>query len=161
MADGPAIQASRQRALAAGMTLAKTLAMVSEFREDDEETPVILMGYFNPIYQYGSLNFVEDALTAGVDGLIIVDLPPEEDDELSHPAMTAGLHWIRLVTPAPLGRLAANQEIDRLAELGFQFWIGVHTVQFCHGQRRQALLVHRAGPGIALRDEDSLLILGA
>jgi len=99
MADGPAIQASSQRALAAGMTLAKTLAMVGTFREDDKETPVILMGYFNPIYQYGSQNFVEDALTAGVDGLIIVDLPPEEDDELCHPAMTAGLHWIRLVTP--------------------------------------------------------------
>ena len=99
MADGPAIQASSQRALAAGMTLAKTLAMVGTFREDDKETPVILMGYFNPIYQYGSQNFIEDALTAGVDGLIIVDLPPEEDDELCHPAMTAGLHWIRLVTP--------------------------------------------------------------
>ncbi len=99
MADGPAIQASSQRALAAGMTLAKTLAMVGTFREDDKETPVILMGYFNPIYQYGSQNFVEDALTAGVDGLIIVDLPPEEDGELCHPAMTAGLHWIRLVTP--------------------------------------------------------------
>ena len=99
MADGPAIQASSQRALAAGMTLAKTLAMVGTFREDDKETPVILMGYFNPIYQYGSQSFVEDALTAGVDGLIIVDLPPEEDDELCHPAMTAGLHWIRLVTP--------------------------------------------------------------
>ena len=99
MADGPAIQASSQRALAAGMTLAKTLAMVGTFREDDKETPVILMGYFNPIYQYGSQNFVEDALTAGVDGLIIVALPPEEDDELSPPAMTAGLHWIRLVTP--------------------------------------------------------------
>ena len=99
MADGPAIQASSQRALAAGMTLAKTLAMVGTFREHDDKTPVILMGYFNPIYQYGSQNFVEDAVTAGVDGLIIVDLPPEEDDELCHPAMTAGLHWIRLVTP--------------------------------------------------------------
>lgn len=99
MADGPAIQASSQRALAAGMTLAKTLAMVGTFREDDKETPVILMGYFNPIYQYGSQKFVEDAIATGVDGLIIVDLPPEEDDELCHPAMTAGLHWIRLVTP--------------------------------------------------------------
>ena len=99
MADGPAIQASSQRALAAGMTLAKTLAMVGTFREGDDKTPVILMGYFNPIYQYGSQNFVEDAVAAGVDGLIIVDLPPEEDDELCHPAMTAGLHWIRLVTP--------------------------------------------------------------
>jgi tryptophan synthase alpha chain len=99
MADGPAIQASSQRALATGMTLPKTLSMVSTFRKDDKETPIILMGYFNPIYQYGSQNFVEDAVTAGVDGLIIVDLPPEEDDELCHPAMTAGLHWIRLVTP--------------------------------------------------------------
>ena len=99
MADGPAIQASSQRALSAGMTLAKTLSMVSTFRKDDDKTPVILMGYFNPIYQYGSQKFVEDAVTAGVDGLIIVDLPPEEDDELCHPAMTAGLHWIRLVTP--------------------------------------------------------------
>ncbi len=99
MADGPAIQASSQRALAAGMTLGKTLAMVGKFREGDDKTPVILMGYFNPIYQYGSQNFVDDAVAAGVDGLIIVDLPPEEDDELCHPAMTAGLHWIRLVTP--------------------------------------------------------------
>jgi tryptophan synthase alpha chain len=99
MADGPAIQTSSQRALATGMTLPKTLAMVGTFRKDDKETPVILMGYFNPIYQYGSQNFVDDAVTAGVDGLIIVDLPPEEDDELCHPAMTAGLHWIRLVTP--------------------------------------------------------------
>ena len=108
MADGPAIQASSQRALAAGMTLAKTLAMVGTFREDDKETPVILMGYFNPIYQYGSQKFVEDALTAGVDGLIIVDLPPEEDDELCHPAMTAGLHWIRLVTPTTDDRRMAT-----------------------------------------------------
>jgi tryptophan synthase alpha chain len=99
MADGPAIQASSQRALSAGMTLRKTLAMVDTFRENDTETPVILMGYFNPIYQYGSHSFVGDAVAAGVDGLIIVDLPPEEDDELCHPAMTAGLHWIRLVTP--------------------------------------------------------------
>jgi tryptophan synthase alpha chain len=99
MADGPAIQTSSQRALSDGMTLAKTLNMVDSFREDDNETPIILMGYFNPIYQYGSQSFVEDAVTVGVDGLIIVDLPPEEDDELCHPAMTAGLHWIRLVTP--------------------------------------------------------------
>ena len=99
MADGPAIQASSQRALAAGITLTKTLSMVRTFREIDTETPVILMGYFNPIYQYGSQAFVEDAVAVGVDGLIIVDLPPEEDDELCHPAMTAGLHWIRLVTP--------------------------------------------------------------
>jgi len=99
MADGPAIQASSQRALRAGMTLKRTLEMVSTFRSNDEETPVILMGYFNPIYRYGSQAFVSDAVAAGVDGLIIVDLPAEEDDELCHPALTAGLHWIRLVTP--------------------------------------------------------------
>jgi tryptophan synthase alpha chain len=99
MADGPSIQAASQRALASGMTLARTLAMVSDFRANDSDTPLVLMGYFNPIYHYGPTRFVEDALSAGVDGLIIVDLPPEEDQELCHPALTAGLHWIRLVTP--------------------------------------------------------------
>ena len=99
MADGPSIQASSQRALANGMTLARTLAMVSAFRAHDSDTPLVLMGYFNPIYRYGPTRFVDDALNAGVDGLIIVDLPPEEDRELCHPALTAGLHWIRLVTP--------------------------------------------------------------
>jgi tryptophan synthase alpha chain len=99
MADGPSIQAASQRALASGMTLVKTLAMVSNFRSRDSDTPVILMGYFNPIYRYGPTRFVNDALSSGVDGLIIVDLPPEEDQELCHPALTAGLHWIRLVTP--------------------------------------------------------------
>ncbi len=99
MADGPAIQASSQRALGAGMTLRRTLELVRGFREHDEETPVVLMGYYNPIYRYGAERFVEDALRTGVDGLIVVDLPPEEDDELCHPALTAGLHWIRLATP--------------------------------------------------------------
>ena len=99
MADGPAIQASSQRALAAGITLPKTLSMVETFRKQDDDTPIILMGYFNPIYQYGTQQFVHDAATAGVDGLIIVDLPPEEDSELCDPCITAGLHWIRLVTP--------------------------------------------------------------
>lgn len=99
MADGPSIQAASQRALASGMTLARTLAMVSDFRANDSDTPLVLMGYFNPIYRYGPTRFVEDALSAGVDGLIIVDLPPEEDQELCHPALTAGLHWIRLITP--------------------------------------------------------------
>ena len=99
MADGPSIQAASQRALASGMTLARTLAMVSDFRANDSDTPLVLMGYFNPIYRYGPTRFVDDALSAGVDGLIIVDLPPEEDQELCHPALTAGLHWIRLITP--------------------------------------------------------------
>ena len=99
MADGPAIQAASLRALSAGASLAHTLEMVKRFRKKDSETPIILMGYFNPIYQYGSSRFVNDAISVGVDGLILVDLPPEEDDELCDPARTAGLHWIRLVTP--------------------------------------------------------------
>ncbi|MBR1199947.1 tryptophan synthase subunit alpha [Bradyrhizobium sp. AUGA SZCCT0240] len=99
MADGPSIQAAGLRALKAGMTLKKTLGMVRDFRKDDDVTPLVLMGYYNPIYIYGVDKFLADAKTAGVDGLIIVDLPPEEDDELCLPAMKAGLNFIRLATP--------------------------------------------------------------
>ena len=99
MADGPAIQAAGLRALKAGMTLKKTLAMVRAFRQDDATTPLVLMGYYNPIYIYGVDKFLVDAKAAGVDGLIIVDLPPEEDVELCLPAMQAGLNFIRLATP--------------------------------------------------------------
>src|ERR1700710_889058 len=99
MADGPAIQASGLRALKGGMTLKKTLAMVSAFRKDDATTPLVLMGYYNPIYIYGVDKFLIDAKSAGVDGLIIVDLPPEEDSELCLPAMKAGLNFIRLAPP--------------------------------------------------------------
>jgi tryptophan synthase alpha chain len=99
MADGPAIQAAGLRALKAGMTLKKTLAMVREFRKGDSKTPIVLMGYYNPIYIYGVDRFLADAKSAGVDGLIIVDLPPEEDTELCIPAMQAGLNFIRLATP--------------------------------------------------------------
>jgi len=99
MADGPAIQAAGQRALKAGMTLRKTLAMVREFRTGDGTTPLVLMGYYNPIYIYGVDEFLADAGAAGVDGLIVVDLPPEEDSELCLPAMQAGLNFIRLATP--------------------------------------------------------------
>jgi tryptophan synthase alpha chain len=99
MADGPAIQAAGLRALKAGMTLKKTLAMVREFRKGDNATPLVLMGYYNPIYIYGVDKFLADAKSAGVDGLIIVDLPPEEDTELCLPAMRAGLNFIRLATP--------------------------------------------------------------
>ena len=99
MADGPAIQAAGLRALKAGMTLKKTLAMVREFRKADDATPLVLMGYYNPIYIYGVDKFLVDAKSAGVDGLIIVDLPPEEDTELCLPAMKAGLNFIRLATP--------------------------------------------------------------
>jgi tryptophan synthase alpha chain len=99
MADGPAIQASSLRALRTGMTLRKTLKLIAEFRQDDNETPIILMGYYNPIYSYGVPAFLKDAKAAGVDGLIVVDLPPEEDEELCLPALKAGLNFIRLATP--------------------------------------------------------------
>jgi tryptophan synthase alpha chain len=99
MADGPAIQAAGLRALKAGMTLRKTLGLVKAFRLKDADTPIVLMGYYNPIYVYGVDDFLHDAKEAGVDGLIIVDLPPEEDQELCIPARNAGLNFIRLATP--------------------------------------------------------------
>ena len=99
MADGPAIQAAGLRALKAGQRMTKTLALVREFRKGDDETPIVLMGYYNPIYIYGNDRFLADAKAAGVDGLIIVDLPPEEDDELCLPTLKAGLNFIRLATP--------------------------------------------------------------
>jgi tryptophan synthase alpha chain len=99
MADGPAIQAASLRALEGGMTLAGTLELVAGFRKRHPNTPMILMGYYNPIYIYGNDRFIADSLAAGVDGLIIVDLPPEEDNELCLPAKDAGLKFIRLVTP--------------------------------------------------------------
>ncbi|SMX46065.1 tryptophan synthase subunit alpha [Maliponia aquimaris] len=99
MADGPTIQLAGQRALEARMTLDKTLAMVRDFRAGDPDTPIVLMGYYNPIYSRGVDRFLEQAREAGIDGLIIVDLPPEEDDELCIPAQKAGLNFIRLATP--------------------------------------------------------------
>jgi len=99
MADGPAIQASSLRALAAGQKMTTTLALVREFRNGDMATPIVLMGYYNPIYVYGVEKFLKDAIAAGVDGLIVVDLPPEEDEELCLPALKAGLAFIRLATP--------------------------------------------------------------
>ncbi|WP_193174290.1 tryptophan synthase subunit alpha [Oricola nitratireducens] len=99
MADGPAIQAAGLRALRAGQTLRKTLAMVKTFREENTDTPIVLMGYYNPIYVYGVDTFLKDAKDAGVDGLIIVDLPPEMDEELCLPALAADINFIRLATP--------------------------------------------------------------
>ncbi len=99
MADGPAIQASSLRALKAGQKMRDTLAMVAEFRKQDDDTPIVLMGYYNPIYVYPNAQFITDAVAAGVDGLIVVDLPPEADDELCVPATAAGLNFIRLTTP--------------------------------------------------------------
>jgi tryptophan synthase alpha chain len=99
MADGPAIQESSQRALKSGMTLARTLQLVAEFRGRDRETPIVLMGYYNPIYVFPTERFLDAAKAAGVDGLIIVDVPPEADDELCLPAMRRGINFIRLATP--------------------------------------------------------------
>jgi tryptophan synthase alpha chain len=99
MADGPAIQAAGLRALKAGQNMKRTLALVREFRRGDDTTPIVLMGYYNPVYIYGVAPFLTDAKTAGVDGLIVVDLPPEEDTELCLPALKAGFNFIRLATP--------------------------------------------------------------
>ena len=99
MADGPTIQLAGQRALEGGMTLQRTLDMATEFRKTDNTTPIVMMGYYNPIYNRGVTTFLKDAKEAGIDGLIVVDLPPEEDDELCIPAQQAGLNFIRLATP--------------------------------------------------------------
>ena len=99
MADGPTIQAAGQRALDSGMTLQRTLDLARAFRETDDTTPIVLMGYYNPIYNRGVDAFLEDAKSAGIDGLIVVDLPPEEDEELCLPAQAAGMNFIRLATP--------------------------------------------------------------
>jgi tryptophan synthase alpha chain len=99
MADGPAIQAAGLRALHSGQNMIKTLALVRAFRQSDDATPIVLMGYYNPIYIYGVDRFLVDAKAAGVDGLIVVDLPPEEDEELCLPTLKAGLNFIRLATP--------------------------------------------------------------
>lgn len=125
MSDGPTIQASSQRALKHGQTLAGTLAMVRAFREGDDATPIVLMGYYNPIYIYGVDRFLVDAHAAGVDGLIVVDLPPEEDAELCVPAMKAGLSFVRLLTPttdaARLPAVLANTS-------GFLYYVSITGV---------------------------------
>lgn len=122
MADGPAIQASSQRALAAGQTMRKTLAMVRAFRQTDEATPIVLMGYYNPIYVYPVDRFIADAIQAGVDGLIVVDVPPEADEELCLPALGVGLNFIRLATPttdeARLPAVLANTS-------GFVYYVSI------------------------------------
>ncbi|MFW6077106.1 MAG: tryptophan synthase subunit alpha [Hyphomicrobiales bacterium] len=122
MADGPAIQAASLRALAAGQTMVKTLAMVTRFRQNDDTTPIVLMGYYNPIYVYGVERFLTDARAVGVDGLIVVDLPPEEDVELCLPALDAGLNFIRLATPttddARLPKVLTNTS-------GFVYYVSV------------------------------------
>ena len=125
MADGPAIQLASQRALKAGQTMEKTLDMVRRFRKQDDTTPIVLMGYYNPVYVYGNERFLKDAKDAGVDGLIIVDLPPEEDEELCIPATRAGLNFIRLATPTTddnrLPKVLANAS-------GFLYYVSITGV---------------------------------
>jgi tryptophan synthase alpha chain len=128
MADGPAIQAAGLRALHAGQDMKKTLAAVREFRTGDDATPVVLMGYYNPIYIYGVEKFLADATAAGVDGLIVVDLPPEEDTELCLPALKAGFNFIRLATPTTddkrLPAVLANTS-------GFVYYVSITGITGC------------------------------
>ena len=128
MADGPTIQLAGQRALSAGMTLERTLEMARAFRETDDTTPIVLMGYYNPIYCRGVDRFLADAKTAGIDGLIIVDLPPEEDDELCVPAQEAGLNFIRLATPT-----TDDKRLPKVLEntSGFVYYVSI-TVSYTH-----------------------------
>jgi len=122
MADGPAIQAAGLRALKAGQTLQRTLDMASDFRKDDDETPIIMMGYYNPIYIYGVERFLNAARAAGIDGLIVVDLPPETDSELCVPALKAGLNFIRLATPT-----TDDKRLPRVLEntSGFVYYVSM------------------------------------
>ncbi len=130
MAVGPSIQAAGLRALEGGQTMKKTLAMARAFREGDQDTPVVLMGYYNPIHAYGKDPFLDDALAAGVDGLIIVDLPPEEDDELCLPALDRGLNFIRLATPttdeARLPKVLSNTS-------GFVYYVSITGITGARG----------------------------
>ena len=122
MADGPTIQLAGQRALGAGMTLQRTLDLATEFRKTDDTTPIVLMGYYNPIYSRGVDKFLTDAKAAGIDGLIVVDLPPEEDEELCIPAQAAGLNFIRLATPT-----TDDQRLPRVLQntSGFVYYVSI------------------------------------
>ena len=130
MADGPSIQAAGLRALAGGQTMTGTLAMARAFREDDGDTPLVLMGYYNPIHAYGKQAFLDDAHEAGIDGLIVVDLPPEEDEELCLPALAKGLNFIRLATPttdeARLPSVLANTS-------GFVYYVAIAGITGAKG----------------------------
>ena len=125
MADGPAIQASSRRALLEGQTLARTLDMVSEFRQGDDETPIVLFGYFNPIHAYGVERFTADARAAGVDGLLVVDLPPEENEELLAPARAHGLDMILLVAPTT-GDVRVQRIVGRTS--GFVYYVAIRGI---------------------------------
>jgi tryptophan synthase alpha chain len=136
MADGPAIQLANLRALGNGMTLRKTLAMVEEFRRKDDHTPIILMGYYNPIHHYGVQAFIDKALSVGVDGLIIVDLPPEEDGEMAHPCLTAGLHWIRLTTPTSDD---ARLDVVLKNSSGFVYYVSIAGITGTSSAKQQSV----------------------
>jgi tryptophan synthase alpha chain len=125
MADGPAIQAAGLRSLKGGQTLGKTLQMVRDFRVDDNETPVVMMGYYNPIWIYGVERFVAEAVEAGVDGLIVVDLPPEMDEELCLPAIRAGINFIRLATPT-----TDDKRLPKVLEntSGFVYYVSMNGI---------------------------------
>ena len=122
MADGPTIQLAGQRALEGGMTLNKTLELARKFREGDQTTPIVMMGYYNPIYSHGVESFLKEAKEAGIDGLIIVDLPPEEDSELCLPAQAAGLNFIRLATPT-----TDDKRLPRVVQntSGFVYYVSI------------------------------------
>jgi tryptophan synthase alpha chain len=125
MADGPAIQEAGQRSLKQGMNLRRTLALVHELRRADDATPIVLMGYYNPVYRYGSEAFARDAASVGVDGVIVVDLPPEEDAELTGPARSAGLDLIRLAAPT-----SDEQRLPRIVEhaSGFLYYVAISGI---------------------------------
>jgi len=160
MADGPAIQASSQRALKAGATMKKTLDLVRAFRAGDNDTPIVLMGYYNPIYHMGVPHFLEAAKDAGVDGLIVVDLPPEEDDELCEPALKAGLNFIRLATPTTddkrLPAVLANTVGLRLLRFDHRHhrFGDAGNEQGCR-RRRTHQAAHSAAGGGRLRHQDA------
>ncbi|KQR79366.1 tryptophan synthase subunit alpha [Rhizobium sp. Leaf384] len=125
MADGPAIQLAGQRALAGGQTLEKTLELARQFRKTDTDTPIVMMGYYNPIYIYGVDRFLENALAAGIDGLIVVDLPPEMDDELCLPALKKGISFIRLATPT-----TGSRRLPKVLEntSGFVYYVSMNGI---------------------------------
>jgi tryptophan synthase alpha chain len=158
MADGPAIQASSLRAIKAGTTLRKVLAMVTEFRKTDDETPIVLMGYYNPIYIYGVDAFLVDAKKAGVDGLIVVDLPPEEEGELCLPALKAGINFIYLTAPT-----TDDARLPRVVEhaSGFVYFVSITGITgtksaeatdvACHVQRIQKYTELPVAVGFGIR----------
>jgi tryptophan synthase alpha chain len=170
MADGPAIQLSSQRALKSGQTMTRTLEMVRVFRKSEDTVPIVLMGYYNPIYIYGVDRFLSDAKDAGVDGLIVVDLPPEEDAELCLPALAAGLNFIRLATPTTddkrLPAVLANTS-------GFVYYVSItgitgaampdpgRTIEAVSRLKRHSQLPVAVGFGVRTADQAAAIARGA